>query len=418
MQIEEFVEGEPRVIELTNRQIGDLERLSVQLGNSRAWWGDDRTDPDRAPPRIAELDRLSEGRARVRIRNVVGVLAVPGLELIVAPKIPSRHFLYLLESALLGAVRHERESAALSAGSHLRRLVARWYADALERLLGRGLAKGYVAEEMELDHIRGRINSGSMLRSWYAGRVRVTCEFDEFSEDTPANRYLAYACQLLMAGGAVNEDDLTRLRGISARLPDVVRIQNPELPTLNRRESQYREAVSLAHDIITATGRDFGGGNRTSSTFAIYTPRVVEDGIRNALKLTLHPFLVRKTGGRRLMPSFVMVRPDLELGPPPFTGDVKYKLGSTSWNRADLAQAVLFATAYRSPRAVVIDFVDSDSPREVRLDVGALTVHRVAWRCGPGWSPSDSLRELTSAIEASILNPEEVAIRQRAHHTM
>ncbi|WP_169514024.1 5-methylcytosine restriction system specificity protein McrC [Agromyces subbeticus] len=379
--------------------------MSIQLGNNRAWWGDDRTDPDRDPPRIAELDRLADGLARVRIRNVVGVLAVPGLELIVAPKIPSDHFLYLLEYALLGAVRHQRGPAALSAGSGLKRLVVRWYIDALERLVAQGLAKGYTAQRAELDHIRGSIDSTTMLRSWYAGRVRISCEFEEFSEDTPANRYLSYACQLLLAGGSVSDDDFVRLRAMSVRLPRAIRGRDPERPVLNPREHQYREAVSLAQDIITATGRDLLGGDRAASTFAIYTPRVIEDGIRNALTFTLEPIQVRKTGGRRLVPSFVMVRPDLELGPPPFTGDIKYKLGGTSWNRGDLAQAVLFATAYRSPRAVVIDFVDVDSPRDVRLDVGEVAIYRAAWRCGAGWAPEDSLRDLTGALLASIFEP-------------
>lgn len=405
MRIEDFVEGEARVLEITPRQFDDLRRLSVRLGNNRAWWGDDRTDPDREPPRIADVDRVADGLARVRVRNVVGVLAVPGLELIVSPKIPSEHFLYLLESALLGAVRHESEPATLNAGSNLRRLVVHWYIEALERLVGTGLTRDYIEQRAELDHVRGRIDSRSMVRSWYAGRVRIACEFDEFSEDTPLNRYLSYACRLIMSGGSMSDSEFGRLRVLHARLPRVLDAAAVEPPTLSHREQHYREAVSLAEDIIRATGRDLSEGEKAASTFAIYTPRVIEEGIRNALKLTLKPLRVTRTGGRRLMPSFVMVRPDLELGPPPFTGDVKYKLGSLSWNRADLAQAVLFATAYRSPRAVVIDFVDFDSPREARLDVGELAVYRAAWRCGEGWEPEESLQDLTKALELAISEP-------------
>jgi hypothetical protein len=92
----------------------------------------------------------------------------------------------------------------------------------------------------------------------------------------------------------------------------------------------------------------------------------------------------------------VSVNPDLEIGPPPFTGDVKYKIGDRSWNRQDLAQAVLFAAAYKSPHAVIADFAQMEVLHP-SLKVGDIHVSRLRWAIGDGTDPEESERRFAES---------------------
>jgi hypothetical protein len=83
--------------------------------------------------------------------------------------------------------------------------------------------------------------------------------------------------------------------------------------------------------------------------------------------------------GRVLLPTSLRVNPDLTIARPPFTADVKYKKVKDGWVRQDLAQAVFFAAAYKSPIAAVLSFGLSDVSLP-EVPVGAIKVSSVLWR--------------------------------------
>jgi hypothetical protein len=85
-------------------QAAELRRLGKQLASKKTWWG---WNPD---DEVAERSLIScipnsESQWDVRVRDSIGVVAVPGKQITVSPKISSRHLLYLLgESGSLPSV--------------------------------------------------------------------------------------------------------------------------------------------------------------------------------------------------------------------------------------------------------------------------------------------------------------------------
>ena len=65
----------------------------------------------------------------------------------------------------------------------------------VKQISDRGLRKGYVFKEDNLNKVRGRINfrKNEILNIRTAHKERVYCKYNEFSVDTPENRYLKRA---------------------------------------------------------------------------------------------------------------------------------------------------------------------------------------------------------------------------------
>ena len=65
----------------------------------------------------------------------------------------------------------------------------------VNKISERGLRKGYVDREENLHKVRGRIDfrKNEIRNVWTAHKERVYCRYDEFSVDTPENRYLKRA---------------------------------------------------------------------------------------------------------------------------------------------------------------------------------------------------------------------------------
>lgn len=74
----------------------------------------------------------------------------------------------------------------------------------VKQITERGLRKGYVSKEENLNKVRGRIDfrKNEALNVWTAHKERIFCRYDEFSIDTPENRYLKRA--LLIASNMIS----------------------------------------------------------------------------------------------------------------------------------------------------------------------------------------------------------------------
>jgi hypothetical protein len=134
----------------------------------------------------------------------------------------------------------------------------------------------------------------------------------------------------------------------------------------------------LATEVLRSHGRSLSGGASSSKSFLYKTPLFIERGLRQILNEGLSPIKV-SNDGRVLLPTSLRVNPDLTIARPPFTADVKYKKVKDGWIRQDLAQAVFFAAAYKSPIAAVLSFGLSDVFLP-EVPVGSIRVRSVLWR--------------------------------------
>ena len=98
-------------------------------------------------------------------------------------------------------------------------LVAELLSHAVERRMCRNLSFGYRRRQDDLAYVRGRINLLRTERRQLLQRGRVACSFDELTVDTPRNRFVKAALNLLGRVRVVSDPDLAhRCRSVAASM--------------------------------------------------------------------------------------------------------------------------------------------------------------------------------------------------------
>lgn len=83
-------------------------------------------------------------------------------------------------------------------------LCAAILARGVESLIKHGLGRGYDSCIEQLSSLRGRIDMNASLRARSLLKRQLVCEFDEFSEDMPANRIVKATMKVLLSSGEVS----------------------------------------------------------------------------------------------------------------------------------------------------------------------------------------------------------------------
>jgi hypothetical protein len=398
MRIERIVETVQRVLELSEDEADALTAVGKRLASTKTFWRDARDDTDSPPATVIRCERIAHQQYRVTVAEAVGIVALPSMQLIVEPKIPPAHFRFLLErSSAFPRLGDQHAQAAQSA--ELWDLVARWFVDALERLLRRGLVADYEERHDELPFIRGTVRSMDTAVSYYQGRVSFACSYDQFGLNSPLNRVLRAAALTVAAAPILDSQVRRRARQSLSRLTDVDDLRPTDLwHSPERRSAHYGVACQLARHVLTATGRTIDAGDTHAWTFLIRTPELVEDAVRNILRQGLLDLVPVTKSGLQLKPSKLRLNPDLVFGAHAI-GDVKYSLLDSDWRRSHLYQAIAFATGYGVRHAAVFGFSPNGStPPEVQ--VGAVRLRSFAWVSSASAAPADSAAKLTADARA------------------
>jgi hypothetical protein len=136
-------------------------------------------------------------------------------------------------------------------------------------------------------------------------------------------------------------------------------------------------------------------GSEALWTFLIRTPELVEDGIRSVLQDALGPTAVFKRGVQ-LPGSSMTFNPDLRFWDTRAVADVKYKLTSGEWARAELYQVLAFAAALRCQSAALINF-NSGEERASEITVGDHRVRQISWQISLA-DPESAAEQLTHVV--------------------
>lgn len=130
----------------------------------------------------------------------------------------------------------------------------------LKQICERGLRKGYVAREENLSKVRGKIDfrKNEILNVRVAHKERIYCRYNEYSVDTPENRYLKRA--LFIASNMINlmtnshcyntlktlcNQCISSFEGVSESYEDIM-----ILTRHNKLYREYNEALRFARMII------------------------------------------------------------------------------------------------------------------------------------------------------------------------
>ena len=376
----ELVESSAKILDLNREQLEALDILSEELSGSQEYWGSTPLlDVDQRESQIIRVESTRSGKHSVTVLDAVGALSIPGMTLIVKPKIPENHFTYIATRGLTSEGRFSRGALNLEKGVAFQDAVHLWFIQELEHVVSVGLSRDYIQREERIQFVRGSVNQLTTSLNLARGVLAIDCRFDEFETDHSLNRVLKGALRAVIARGSSNID----LQFRASRLDRVMR--DVSLPTPSDLMAPRRnlrpidaDAFYLATEVLKSHGRTLSGGASNSKSFLYKTPLFIERGLRQILHEGLRPIKVTNDG-RVLLPTSLRVNPDLTIARPPFTADVKYKKVKDGWVRQDLAQAVFFAAAYKSPISAVLSFGLSDVSLP-DVPVGAIKVSSVVWK--------------------------------------
>ena len=283
-RIETITESKWSAIALDSAEEALLESAGKVLARGTDRYGAEQPD---AQASLVQVRRTDETSAEVRILDAVGLIATPTLQLNVRPKIPVGHLLHILQAANVvprlasgeGVMEHIEDLAVL---------ISHWFVTALERVLEEGLARDYRHHRDKLTAVRGRILPLDTARLFYRGRVAVVAEYEEYDFDTPLNRTMLHVARIVAAAPVFPQTLRRRALRASRRINGVGWLQRADATAeVDRRTIYYSDALSLARQIMAATGRTLAAGDRRSWTFLFRTPTPVEAGIRTLVAESL-----------------------------------------------------------------------------------------------------------------------------------
>ena len=191
-------------------------------------------------------------------------------------RIPVRNIwlLMLYASDLYRELPQERRVAIEDAPDDLPNLVAEILTHAVERRMRRNLSYGYRRRHADLNRVRCRIDLLRTERRQLLKRGRVACSFDELTVDTPRNRFVKAALDLLT--GVVSKQDLAhrcRAASVSMERAGVTgdislerrrpRMSISRLGRLDADDRQMLAAARLAFDLTLPT-EDVGASHLAS----------------------------------------------------------------------------------------------------------------------------------------------------------
>jgi 5-methylcytosine-specific restriction enzyme subunit McrC len=394
-----LTEGVRQPLALTPDQLSTLTRLGFTLAGSSSWWGNPESDDVQRT--VLKIEPFYGDQYSVTVSNAVGLIGLPDLSVVVKPKIPLPHFTHVVSRGMSAGPRLDNNQTQSAQSETFFDVVAYWFVAAAEALVRYGLARDYREERFTGPILRGRVDVVATMKLWATGTPSVASEVDEFDFNSPLNRVVRAAARSLRRSRRTPSPLLPRLGRLVRSFDGIGELEEGDVLARPRRgQTRYELPLRLARQVLAAMGPDLQAGVEFGETFLFPSPYLIEEGIRTVLSERLSPLLVRK-GGKQLQPSTVRVNPDLVIGDHPYTGDVKYKNLHRGWDRPDLAQAVLFATAYRSPIAVIVGFGEAPATLPT-LRVGDISVAQAIWDTSPGVAPVDAEERMVLAVQEAL----------------
>lgn len=404
-----ITESTPHRLALTELQAATLRAVGKRLASSKTYWGTVTTgaDPQAGDDRtVVRCRHIRDDNYEVTVHEAVGIISLPGFQVVVEPKIPLPHFRYLLERSP-AFPRVEDEAALTASSTELWDLIAGWFLSSLELLLRQGLLSDYEEASDDLPAARGSIRILDTANGYYRGSSLLSCDYDEFGPDTALNRVLLAAAATVSQAPFLESSLRRRAKRAATRLEGVGSMRRDDLSiaAVDRRTSRYGTSLSFARHVLSATGRTIAAGTEQARTFLIRTPELVEDAVRSVLRDGLGSDAVEKRG-LKLVGSHLRLNPDLVFSESA-VGDVKYTLQESDWRRSDLYQVVSFATGFRVRSAAVFSFSETPDQVPPPIAVGEVALRTIVWDCAAGTDPSMAAESLVLGAKDWL---EEVAL--------
>lgn len=313
-----------------------------------------------------EIDRLAEGKHRIRATQFVGNIILPNHHIIISPKIGILNFSYMLSNVYdLNLFRKEdfayrRVKEETIFEQLLKNLLYR-----IEELCRKGISKSYYDNEENIPYVKGKILINKNLKQNLILKNRIYCRYSDYGPDNVENQVLKYTLYFL---SKMKIQDTTLLRKIKLLLHyfesvSLVSTYEYSFPKIiyNRLTQHYEPIINLCRLLRLKSSLNLGtSGDITFSSFLIDMNILFEKFVTGVLasKLKIKGLKVKGSKGKetsysdeqkktKMIPDIV-IRKDQK---PLLLLDAKYKDKIVD---GDLYQIWIYCIVYSLPKGVLV----------------------------------------------------------------
>lgn len=259
---------------------------------------------------------LEHGRKWLRARGVVGVIATPGCQLEILPKIEGGGETNVSDATLRARLIHMLAvtyDLPIEAGAKTQlgwqrdtvlELLVRLFCAKLTDAVRQGMPRHYLQHEDDLPALRGRLDVTRQFSTLAVSPQKLACRFDALSADIALNQVMRAAVSKLLRL-SVAPDNQRALRELNFVYADVADIRPSALRwdqiVLDRTNRRWRDLLSLARLFLSDRHQQTSAGTigghallfEMNVLFEGYVERILSRGLAGT------GFRVSSQGGHR-----------------------------------------------------------------------------------------------------------------------
>ena len=412
-----LVENKTLEINLSNDEAEALKALESKIANFVSGLPDDSfEDEDRRFKITFQKSQIQENTYFLTVSNAIGQIVLGDRIFNISPKIQDDHFIeiYKLDKNKDKNIWIE-DNQGTAAKGEIFYLIINDFLNGVEKVVSKGIRKGYKQFEDELKYIKGRVNVMETTRNLLSGKLAIKTEFEEFSIDTALNRLIKSALFEIKTLHSSESLHVTSSDFIETLVSKASKLYNhfefiPDYLAsdlrvyVDRNTKYYEQALVGAKNILQSYGAEVTVGDITASARMMNTFMVIENGLRYFLNQNLpEKFMCNsKPTSKNSRDGKYSFNPDLVFGTITeniATGDIKYKYWTSQnkFSRGDLQQSITFTNAYKVQKGIIIGFSDSSfNPTKYHDKIGDIDFFVSTWDTGK--DPSKASQKLLEQI--------------------
>lgn len=348
MTMLELREYQTRTVELNTAQAVELAQ------HTRASGG------DRDSPRVIQqvTPAADPGHFDVQAGPFVGRFTLrSGLTVDIASRFPFADLLEVLRVAARQPVLLHEAPTPTRPGHGLLELIATAFIREVRRVVGFGLAKGYVTRTFTRPPYPGVPDATAHLARHLGRPDRLITHARRLTVDIPVNQLLAAAHRILRYRTYTDPDLSVRLRGLAPVFTDVNDVPDPlrlSHSAARNRPTRYREALGLATLILTGlttlpTGQATGGVSvlfNMTKVWENYVHALLEPDLPSGHTLSAQHPITLTTDGTNIRAAADFVELDNTQNPVRLY-DAKYKPWGAKPSSDEIYQVLTYAYRLR-----------------------------------------------------------------------
>lgn len=297
-------------------------------------------------------------------RQTIGVIALDGLRLHIAPKVPLTNLFYMLTYAYdLPLFRDE--DTPLAVGEDLFEFLVEIFIKQVDGLARQGIHRGYVEFEEDVPYLRGRLLMGEHLRRNAIQPTRFAQRVNDFTADRLENRILKATLWRLSSAPYRDAELRRRVRRALSAFSEVSLVAvRPEMcgqVVYNRLNARYRTPINLARLFLRHLSLEGHPGGAPFMTYLLPMAEVFERFVARYLaeQFAVHPRISVRAQESIWLDEAFRERGRLDIllrwaGQPVMILDTKYKTFDGAPSEIDRNQMFMYCHALRVSRAMLV----------------------------------------------------------------